>query len=478
MTWGAQDEDWYDRDPHGSTMSQDHEAPDQQGLLTGSTPPKATRPAVSRRQRIWEWENEGNPLHLAMHVGRNAGRQYAACALIISAVFFEKGDEGTGHLMDCNPDHLGFKGACFCAWTKAHVRYFPLLALMATSLVSSRNLLCRRLYYKMLKQGALLDFENFSPLRDPLFWIMGWGIANAFAHFTYELYTFHLTGYNHKFGHGKVEDQLMKLGNATVVDETLQDAKSMMLFYFAPVIIFFMFYKDAHDIEYELLPLNKYFEEDPEQARGTLGDIAFVPEGRAHAIVESGLTLHTHGEGAAFSQEEVLTEVIERFATDRSVRPARDSIFRVVSACWPAKILLDPRIKDDNTIAFKKLWRVYSVFTLGLKGLIVVFFVKQIIGDLVDVLWGHWSDVCSEIVAMAHLSLVLWLIRIDWDNYSWQFRKRPKANTSTAGSVEPRVHPDGNQAQFQERRQNAQAGTQDGGLNLRTSSSGRGPAMG
>ena len=39
-------------------------------------------------------------------------------------------------------------------------------------------------------------------------------------------------------------------------------------------------------------------------------------------------------------------------------RVSKDSMFRLVNAMWPAKILLDPRIKDESTWKFNLLERV------------------------------------------------------------------------------------------------------------------------
>jgi hypothetical protein len=436
-TWGADDDDWYDHDPHSKTKSHEEEHNSLIPQLSPESPPVSrTRKSLNLPEKEWEWEQEGEPLCLMMHAGRTVGRQFAACALIIMAVFNERGDEGGGHLMECNPLHIGNRGALFCEWTKAHVRYFPLLAVLATLLIANRNMLSRRLYYKLLKLNALLDFENFSPLRDPLFWIMARDIANAFAHFIYEIYSYRVTGYDHKLFSGHV-DWAEKLGKEEFMNKVIADVKNLAIFYFGPVIVFFSFYKDAHDLEYDLLPINKYYEEDPEQARVCFGHMVYITEETCAAVAHKGLTIHDHDHtSAGFTQQEVLAEVIEKCSKSEDIKPRKkDSMFRLVNAMWPAKILLDPRIKDESTWKFNLLERVFFAFSMLVKGLIVLFFAKQILFDFLDIFSGQFTDMAGQFVAIAHLMLVAHLMRIDWRNYKNYYRKKAKKGFMSDGKV-------------------------------------------
>merc|ERR1711924_322351 len=83
-----------------------------------------------------------------------------------------------------------------------------------------------------------------------------------------------------------------------------------------------------------------------------------------------GLTIHDHDHtSAGFTQQEVLAEVIEKCSKSEDIKPRKkDSMFRLVNAMWPAKILLDPRIKDESTWKFNLLERVFFAFSMLVKG--------------------------------------------------------------------------------------------------------------
>merc|ERR1719454_2154069 len=91
-------------------------------------------------------------------------------------------------MMSCDSRSIGMAASLACEYTKAYVRWFPLLALVVTLIVASRLMLCQRIYYELLKKEAILGFHPISPAKDPLFLILMWCFFSACLHFFLEVY--------------------------------------------------------------------------------------------------------------------------------------------------------------------------------------------------------------------------------------------------------------------------------------------------
>merc|ERR1719450_809754 len=91
--------------------------------------------------------------------------------------------------MPCNPHEVGWVATYWCEYSKACVRCFPLMAMVVSLVVAARVMLTRRTFYASLRRGVLIDFENFDPLHDPLFWIVIWSLLSASLHFVLDAWT-------------------------------------------------------------------------------------------------------------------------------------------------------------------------------------------------------------------------------------------------------------------------------------------------
>lgn len=334
-----------------------------------------------------EWHSRGTPLTLLLQAGAQVGRHIVALGLVVLQIYFASERR---HLMNCDSRIIGLPAALTCEFSKGFVRYFPLLALMVSLMVVARMLLSTRAFYEILRRDALLDFENFSPLKDPLFRVLSVCIVLAMSHFIFGMF------------HSCDEYTLEQLKRQR------ENAQRVAMFYFVPTIVFLAFLWSSYDIEANLVPLSKYFEENPDAARRNLGKMPFIPEATAAHIVRSGLSFKTPG-GGPCETSEVYKELISRAekADPQSIEDMSD--WRLVSTMWPAKLVLDPRLADQASMQFRWAWYVFSGLTLLTMAFIFYFFIKQGLGDLEDVYNNQISDVASLAAEIGFLGLTLWL---------------------------------------------------------------------
>jgi hypothetical protein len=223
-----------------------------------------------------------------------------------------------------------------------------------------------------------------------------------------------------------MKEAFKKLGNVTVLTETMTQTKDLAVFYAVPALAFFGFYMNSHDVEADLVPLSKYIEEfyedgSPEQddapMRGAIQRLQYLPEERAKAVVKQKLVFRECDEATKMTSDQALLRLmalskrvdVEAKASRRATKWLPK--FQVLRACWPSIILLDNRIADEEATHFRCVWYVFSAATLIVKTLVIFFFAHEVCNDLVDVFEGQLTDLASLFVAAAHILLVAFLLK-------------------------------------------------------------------
>lgn len=224
---------------------------------------------------------------------------------------------------------------------------------------------------------------------------------------------------------------LVKLGELASSAETLMansvlhEARQVAVFYLVPAVVFLLFLFTSYDTEAFLLPLSKYFEDDFEASRSALKEVRFMKEPDAADHVTKGLGFQGKG-GEACTAADVFEELAEVSATDAPIAVARRKnqqlreVFgrvqmaaiarmRVTWTMWPARLLLDPRLEDEDSANFRRAWKFY----LGLCALFLCFIKTclshQILKDFFDVYRGQTPDLAGLIVEGCHMLLVITL---------------------------------------------------------------------
>lgn len=368
-------------------------------------------------RKKFEWHQRGAWWQLLIAAVVPVLSQFAALSIIAITAFTTK-----DLFMSCDSRVIGLRAAFFCEITKASLRYFPVLAMVISLIIAMRAFLRQRIYYQMLTHGYLLDFENVTPIKDPLFICLIICLALGSLHL------------------------VLIFIHSPNLEEFKVFAKSTLTNYFAPAAAFLGFLAGAYDTESQLLPLSKYIEEHPVIARATLARMPVVPEHLASVAVREGLHIPV-GKETCTSQE-CYAELVE--ATGSKIFSAGDNIehyksspaaaiesggtrllrgnrkvAKFVAEMWPARLLLDVRLQDPESRVFRSVWHAVAALVFPLSIAVVFFFVIQAVKDFNDVREGQYSDAGGLIVELMYALVTAWLLASLFDLVTIPFRSQP-----------------------------------------------------
>jgi len=391
-----------------------------EAALYGASAAVASSEVRATEPRHFQWEFRGNPWRLLLVAGSLVAKQYLALALICLQVFYLSGKASNTYLMSCNPLTIGWTAAYWCEYSKACVRCFPLMAMVISLVVAARVILTQRSFYVLLQRGVLVDLENFDPLRDPLFWIIMWSMATAGLHFVLDVWMRSgLIIHDGEF-------------NLSIDVRSFTD-RGIIVYYAAPVMFFVAFLYQSYDIEEMLLPLSKYWEEDPEWARASSAKMVCADERLvAKAVMLEGLQLELPGASAAgeevsvgpghFAREIMKRQAKEKAAveagTEDKVGDFQLSRWRHISKMWTAQLLLDPQLQGPEHRRFRLMMALFSVVSLGGMAFVFFFFGYQIYKDVLDITTPPYqrTDIMSLLVELLYLLFTAGIAHAFWSN--------------------------------------------------------------
>lgn len=342
----------------------------------------------------YEWEKVANPWALFLNAMIVIGKNAAALLLLYCTLL--RGSASKKNLLVCTPLKLAPWQVYACEYTKSFLRAFPLLAMCVTLCIATRVIVQMRAYYGFLKVGGLLDFKNVEGLRDPLLVALLVSVIHSIAHFALKLTD----------GHG------------SVMEEGMQVLKNFIV----PYLVFLAFLYDSNDLEKLLVPLSKYIEEDPEQAKRVLGSIAHLEE---HVVRSDVVSRDVVGDaiarrGGSACIEAVYREVIDSYAgakarVTQEEQSNKTLQFHMKDSLWPAGLLIDSRLTDEKSASFRTMFRTFLVICTIVQFMVfALFFHQAVIKDLYfDVyVQGEEQDALSACVLLAHAIFVAWIMQV------------------------------------------------------------------
>lgn len=294
------------------------------------------------------------------------------------------------YLMACDTRKHPFSVVLGCEYTKAFLRGFPLLGASISIVVAMRVMLQQRVFYGLLKLGGLLDFKNVDAYKDPIMWLLGMSLLHGMGHFGLKLY------------YQEVEH--------------LSELQMISQKFMVPAFIFMAFFYTSYDVEKTLIPLSKYVEEDCEYAKRTLGHIHFLQE---DVVREEVMTTDMVSHASHPRIKEVYKAIISRYHRVSEGFEAKSKFcccceFRLFHAMWPATILMDSRLTDNDSISYRRMFLCFAFLACIIQLLIFVAFGYQVYHDIwIDVYHEHeYEDMGSFFVMLFHLCMVFWLLSV------------------------------------------------------------------
>mmetsp|Transcript_28533 Transcript_28533/g.90956 ORF Transcript_28533/g.90956 Transcript_28533/m.90956 type:complete len:409 (+) Transcript_28533:195-1421(+) len=330
-----------------------------------------------RAERDFAWEERASPWMLLFRALQRVGQSVAALVLLYWSM-------GTNEefLMRCDGRKLSSGALYCCEYTKSFLRCFTLLGVNVALGCAMRMIIRERIYYGMLKAGGLLDFADAQPLRDPVLWFVGISLLHGLSHFGL------------KFSHSSA------WATETWWDD-LQELKRATRIFLMPACIFLGLVYATLDVEANLVPLNKYFEEDWEYAKCALGSIVPMKE----SVLREGLEVR-----------DIVAEVRE--PTIRSVYARIVECYREFSAptkagpwfgdIWPVRLLLDPRLRDTESRSFLRMFATFLALCSVVCAVTLAALFKHAAKDLLVDFWAkkQSEDGLAFAVELVHILLI------------------------------------------------------------------------
>jgi len=198
------------------------------------------------------------------------------------------------------------------------------------------------------------------------------------------------------------------------------------LFYITPTAAFVAFLYESYDIEAKLVPLSKYLEEDPEEARSKLLRTAVLSEEVAAIAASQGLCQDSAETITAAELYQALVTKAQKVqqqkdsadhgSTSSSTVGLEATTFSkkwsnsTLETSWPARVLLDRRLQDEGDVKFRKLWYVFLGSAYILTALVVFFFILQAKKDVDDVRDGQVEDLTALTVEVVYAVVTVKLV--------------------------------------------------------------------
>lgn len=223
-----------------------------------------------------------------------------------------------------------------CFWT------YPLVCPMVVICVYLKNLLDARLYYECLLNGILLDYRNASHLASPAFWLL---LLHGCLGISCLFYIKSASQWS---------------------DRSLSEMASSFLAYLAPVFAFLFVLFSNWSVEWHLIPISKYCEQDHTEAISHLGKCTFATDRELENAWEATEELLIHRAAANGRKIQLSTPEFFTLVRQQLIRKTRCPD-RGCCSClrfyWVYRLLcLSSKLYDKRVASFRCWVRVYWLF--------------------------------------------------------------------------------------------------------------------
>jgi len=260
---------------------------------------------------------------LILKVAKGAGVKYMVMSYIyLKYILRRRSVQDTHtHTLDCVPENLWLRRVH--DFSSAFAEEFFGLGTTMVYLLGYNQIAQQRTFYLFLRNGILLDFENASPLADPLFIMLILSLMIFFLSIIFGLHCEH---------------------GASVSEELLRGAKQAVSEFVLPSGLFVGFMWVSYDIEASLLPLSKYFESSPLYARRALSQMPYIHDRFVAKAVkqlcknDNANQLPEDAAGVVCCIADYAMQLEEEATTNPTRIPAR-SRWHLMAGRWPTSFL-------------------------------------------------------------------------------------------------------------------------------------------
>ncbi|CAE7718779.1 tetA [Symbiodinium sp. CCMP2456] len=350
--------------------------------------------ADGKQAAATSWEAEyASPWAILFNTLALVGYQIVAMAIIAYQVFYRR-----HYVMACIHNELCTWQLWACEYTKAFTRFFPLIAILISMSLARSMILVQRMYYELLRHGAVLQFREYQKDREPVFYILTFCFVQGAANWVLDAFT-----------PTESTDSRYWTEPSPYMSAT-EKLRQGMMYLALPMTAFILSIYFTHEPTYYLVPLSRYLHastpEGCQAARRSLAGLVLVHEDFiAPAVKHIEVPVSSDPEAADRATRAVYRELIKT-AQDLegggSVMMGKKRMIvlksQITDRFWPARLLFNLELADEGSQQFRLVSRFYDFVCIFAAAVCAFIFIQHAVSEFRDIQRGEIEDSAALVV--------------------------------------------------------------------------------
>ena len=325
--------------------SAEESPPEAKPLSEGEQAYRESYGSIHHSQKPTTWEAEyASPWMILFNTLALVGYQIVSLGIVAYQVFIRR-----HYIMSCFHSEHCTATLWACEYTKAFTRFFPLVAILISMSLARSMILIQRMYYELLRNGAVLQFKTYTVRREPVFYILVFCFVQGASNWLLDALT-----PGHDVAYWTEPSYSMT---------TTQKLRQWLIYLVLPMTTFILSVYFMHEPSYYLVPLSRYLHastpEGSRAAQQSLADLILVREefvAPAAKHIELAEVPSDDLEAANEATRSVYQELIktaQELENGGSVMVGKKRMAvlksQITDRFWPAKLLFNEALADATS---------------------------------------------------------------------------------------------------------------------------------
>lgn len=369
-----------------------------------------------------EWHANGTIVGLVVDVGSTSGYYM----FLILTMFFGL-EANKADLLSCTvgDGQMQFKTwpqACLCEYTKAHLLVFPTLAVSVVLVIMARDLLQKRLYYGMLRNGGVVDFSHNTVFKDSLVLLLMVNFLHVVAHLAlmYWVGTFETRSPPEDAPSVVAPGFLRHQAEAMQRRFSLENGNLHVLGFLwgtvmipGTLVVVFVFL--GYDIEKYLVPLSMYIHGlhdsvGPEEA---LNALVVFRDATAREVIQDPSGPVAEGSGTELdTQYKAIVDKASEMLGEKEGRKKDEerAAIGLHQALWPVALLLRSNTPDSDARTFRWLYLAFASASISMMVFGLLTLGPQMLADFLLATEEGKHQVFAQVPVLAYGIFLVFLV--------------------------------------------------------------------
>jgi hypothetical protein len=377
-----------------------------------------------------EWHANGSIIGLLVDVGGTSGYYM----FLILTMFFGL-EANKGELLSCTVGAGAMQlatwpQACLCEYTKAHLLVFPTLSVSVVLVFMGRDLLQKRLYYGMLRNGGVVDFSHNKVFKDSLVLLLVVNYLHVIAHLALMYWVGNVEAHSPPQDEPSVVAPGFFRHQADAMRErfTVESGNLHVLGFLwgtvmipGTLVVVFVFL--GYDIEKTLVPLSMYVHglHDSQAPEEALHALVVFRDATARAVIKdpSGPVATASGSDLD-TQYRAVVEAAGQVPRSQDLECASIGLHE---ALWPVALLLRSNTPDSDARTFRWIYLAFASASISMMVFGTLALGPQLVKDLGRATQDGKRQVFAQVPVLAcGILAVFWVVKQFVDTF---FSYRP-----------------------------------------------------